>query len=282
MLVLNRLAVGLLVTATAIAQTQSFDSIEVKPARSADPQSRRVTVLPNGDLRATSVNAIGLISDGYGVPANPSERLSALPPWVYSERYDIEAKTSTSAKRVTTSDGNASTLVRDMFRQVLADRFHLVVRTENRSMLAYALGVARGGPKLKQSDVSDCIFDTAHSGCHNFLVGFGHPLNARAVDMDDLAHYIENWTDLPVVNRTSLTGVFTMSTEGWQPMRLPPPPPNGAGTWTSHTCRLFTRFSVGWGLNFIRKSRMSRSTEWSASSAHRRIRNGRNFGDRRT
>jgi uncharacterized protein (TIGR03435 family) len=42
--------------------------------------------------------------------------------------------------------------------------------------------------------------------------------------MDDLAHYIENWTDLPVVNRTSLTGVFTMNTEGWRPMQLLPPP----------------------------------------------------------
>jgi uncharacterized protein (TIGR03435 family) len=229
MLVLNRLAVGLLVTATAIAQAQSFTSIEVKPARSADLQSRRLRVTLNGDLIATSVNAIGLISDGYGVPANPSERLSTLPPWVYSERYDIEAKASSSAKRVSPSDGNVSKLVRDMFRQVLADRFHLVMRTENRSMPVYALVVARGGPMLKQSNLSDCIFDTAQSGCHNFPVGFGHPLNARAVEMDDLAHYIENWTDLPVVNRTALTGVFTMSTEGWRPMRLPPPPPNGAG-----------------------------------------------------
>jgi uncharacterized protein (TIGR03435 family) len=229
MLVFNKLAVGLLVTATAIAQAQLFTSIEVKPARSTDLQSRRVRVTPNGDLIATSVNAIGLISDGYGVPANPSERLSTLPPWVYSERYDIEAKGSSSAKRLSPSDGNVSKMVREMFRQVLADRFHLVMRTENRSMPVYALFVARGGPKVKQSNLSDCIFDTAQSGCHTFPIGFGHPLNARAVDMDDLAHYIENWTDLPVVNRTSLTGVFTMSTEGWRPMRLPPPPPNGAG-----------------------------------------------------
>jgi len=47
--------------------------------------------------------------------------------------------------------------------------------------------------------------------------------------MDDLAHYIENWTDLPVVNQTALVGLFTVNTEGWLPMRLPPPPPNGAG-----------------------------------------------------
>jgi uncharacterized protein (TIGR03435 family) len=229
MLALNRLGVGLLAMATAIMQAQSFTSIQVKPAHSADLQSRRVRILPSGDLIATSVNAIGLISDGYGVPANPSERLSDLPPWVSSERFDIEAKASSSARRVSPFDGNDATLVRDMFRQVLVDRFHLVMRTENRSMPVYALIVARGGAKLKQADFPDCIFDTAQSGCHSFLGGFGHPLNARAVDMDDLAHYIENWTDLPVVNRTSLTGVFTMSTEGWRPMRLPPPPPNGVG-----------------------------------------------------
>jgi uncharacterized protein (TIGR03435 family) len=113
-----------------------------------------------------------------------------------------------------------------MFRQVLAQKFHLVMKAENRSMPVYALIVAGSGPKLKQANSSECIFDTAQDGCHSFLIGFGHPLNGKAVDMDDLAHYIENWTDLPVINRTSLTGNFTMSTRGWQPMNLPPPPPN--------------------------------------------------------
>ena len=46
--------------------------------------------------------------------------------------------------------------------------------------------------------------------------------------MDDLAHYIGNWTDLPVVNRTPVSGLFAVSTEGWTAMRLPPPPPNAA------------------------------------------------------
>jgi uncharacterized protein (TIGR03435 family) len=228
-LLITRAAVCLLVTAPAFAQAQSFATMDVKAARSVDPESSRVRVLPNGDLIGTSVSAITLISYGYGVPANPSERISALPPWVYSERYDIEAKAASSVKQMSPSEGNSPKLVRDMFRQVLADRFRLVMRAENKTVPVYALVVARGGPKLKQLNLSDCIFDTAQGGCHSFLIGFGHPLNARAVDMDDLAHYIENWTDLPVVNRTSLTGVFTMSTEGWRPMRLPPPPPNGAG-----------------------------------------------------
>ena len=222
----KRFAICLLLTASSFAQAQSFVAIDVEPARSVDLESRRVRILPDGDLIGTSVNAITLISEGYSVPANPSDRLSTLPPWVYSERYDIEAKASSSAKQMSLSDGNASKLVRDMFRQILADRFHLEMRDENRTV---PVVVAQGGPKLKQANPSDCVFDTAPEGCHTFLVGFGHPLNGRAVGMDDLAHYIENWTDLPVVNRTSLTGVFTISSEGWRPMRLPPPPPNGAG-----------------------------------------------------
>ena len=46
--------------------------------------------------------------------------------------------------------------------------------------------------------------------------------------MYDLAHYIGNWTDLPVVNRTALSGLFAVNTEGWSAMRLPPPPPNAS------------------------------------------------------
>jgi uncharacterized protein (TIGR03435 family) len=65
-------------------------------------------------------------------------------------------------------------------------------------------------------------------GCHNFIMGRGHPLRARAVNMDDVVQYIENWTDLPVVNRTGVSGLFALETEGWNPMRLPPPPPNNS------------------------------------------------------
>jgi uncharacterized protein (TIGR03435 family) len=60
----------------------------------------------------------------------------------------------------------------------------------------------------------DCIFDTAPEGCHHFVIAFGHPLDANAISMDDLVHYIENWTDLPVVDHTNLSGLFSVNTEG--------------------------------------------------------------------
>src|SRR5450631_36558 len=66
------------------AQAQVFEKVTIRPARSLDPSSRRDQVLPNGDLKGNAVNVISLLTYAYGVPANPSSRLSALPDWVYS------------------------------------------------------------------------------------------------------------------------------------------------------------------------------------------------------
>lgn len=217
---------AILVAATV--QAQSLVMIEVKPAASSSLESRRLRVLPNGDLAARSINAASLIDFAYDVPTNPSERLSILPEWVYTQRYNITAK-APGKTDISSSEAISGKRVKDEFRQILRERFHLLIRTEEKTMPAYALVVAPSGAKMRQADRADCIYDTAQPGCHNFPIGFGHPLNGNAVTMEDLAHYIENWTDLPVVNKTGLDGFFATNSDGWLPMRLPPPPPYGAG-----------------------------------------------------
>jgi uncharacterized protein (TIGR03435 family) len=218
----------LLVALPAVAQSQAFATITIKPARSAGPSNARVQVLSNGDLIASAVPVITLLSYAYDVPVNPSPRLSPLPDWTVRERYDIEGKAPANAITPSLQDSEARSRIQLMIRGLLADRFRLVMRVENKTMSVYALTVASSGSKLQKSATTtkDCTFDTDPEGCHNFVAGLGHPLNAKAIDMDDLAHYIGNWTDLPVVNRTALRGLFTVKTEGWAPMRLPPPPPS--------------------------------------------------------
>ena len=191
----------------------------------------RLQVLPDGELIAHAVLVLDLISYAYDVPSNPSPRLNSLPDWIYGDRYDIEAKAPSNVIMKTSRDGETQLRVKQMIRRLLADRFGLVMRVDRQRMPAYAMTVSSSGLRLQRSGVTqkDCIFDTSQKGCHNFVVGFGHPLDANAISMDDLAHYIENWTALPVVDRTNLSGLFTTHTEGWLPMRLPPPPPNGNG-----------------------------------------------------
>src|SRR5438067_2532409 len=89
--------VCLLVALPAVAQSQAFATITIKPARSADPRNARVQVLPNGDLIATAVPLFALVTRAYDVPVNPSPRLSPLPDWTLAERYDIDAKTFVNA-----------------------------------------------------------------------------------------------------------------------------------------------------------------------------------------
>lgn len=120
-----------------------------------------------------------------------------------------------------------------MIRGLLADRFKLVMQADRKTMPVYALIVSSGGVKLQKSKIAekDCVLDTGTpDSCHHFAAGRGHPLDARAVTTDDLARYIENWADLPVVNRTEVDGLFDVRTEGWAPLQLPPPSPGNAPT----------------------------------------------------
>ncbi len=177
---------------------------------------------------ASEVPLITLFSYAYDLPVNGSPRLSPLPNWTLTEKYDIEAKAAANAIPPGLPPREVRSRMQQMIRGLLADHFSLVMRVENKTMSVYALTVAGGGPKLQKSAIAekDCAFGIGQEGCHDFAGGLGHPLNAKAIDMDDLVHYIANWTDLPVVNRTALSGLFTVNTEGWVPMRLPPPPPN--------------------------------------------------------
>jgi uncharacterized protein (TIGR03435 family) len=225
MSVLCEAVVFLLLAVPAIAQSQAFELISIKPARSGDARNMRMRVLPNGDLDASAVPVLLLLRYAYDVPVNPSPRLSGLPGW--RETYDIEAKAPANAVPRGLPESEKRARMQEMIRGLLADRFKLVMRVEQKTMPVYALTVASGGPNLRKSTIAerDCVFDTGTpESCHNFIAGRGHPLRARAVNMDDLAQYIENWTDLPVVNRTAINGLFAIETEGWTPMRLPPPP----------------------------------------------------------
>jgi uncharacterized protein (TIGR03435 family) len=218
--------VFLLLALPAVAQSQAFEAISIRPVRSGDPRNMRMLILPNGDLDASAVPVLFLLRYAYDVPVNPSPRLSGLPNW--RETYDIQAKAPANAIPPGLPASAKRGRMQAMMRALLADRFRLVMRVEQKTMPVYALTVARGGPNLRKSTVaeSDCVLDTASSeSCHQFIPGRGHPLNARAVSMDDLALYIENWADRPVVNRTAVSGLFAVETEGWRPMRLPPPPP---------------------------------------------------------
>jgi uncharacterized protein (TIGR03435 family) len=54
--------------------------------------------------------------------------------------------------------------------------------------------------------------------CHVFNGGMGRGLHARAANMSDLASFVENWTDRPLLDKTGIKGLYRVETKGWLPM----------------------------------------------------------------
>src|SRR5262245_26272139 len=172
MSVLCEAVVFLLLAVPAVAQSQVFEAISIEPARSGDARNMRMRVLPNGDLDASAVPVLLLLRYAYGVPVNPSPRLSGLPGW--HETYDIEAKAPANAVPAGLPENEKRGRMQGMIRGLLADRFKLVMRVEQKTMPVYVLTVANGGPNLQKSTIAerDCIFDTGTAeSCHNFVMG---------------------------------------------------------------------------------------------------------------
>jgi len=219
-------AVFVVLVMPSLARAQQFASVVIKPSVSSASGASRLQFLPTGDLVCHSVPVVELIAIAYAIPDNPTSRLASLPEWAVHQRFDIEAKTSASLKLDTKDIQAQRRTITILLQELLNDHFGLVLKVRTVTTPVYALTLSGNDQKLTRSTISprDCILDTDSDGCHSFEIGFGHPLNARGVDMFDLAHYLENWTDLPVVDRTATTGLFAMHSQGWQPMNLPPPP----------------------------------------------------------
>jgi uncharacterized protein (TIGR03435 family) len=118
-----------------------------------------------------------------------------------------------------------------MLQSLLADRFHLKIHYENREVPVYAVVVAKNGPKLEKSKMTeiDCKEgDPVGKGCHTIMGGMGRGLHGEAITVGDMIAYVENWTDRPLIDETGLTGLYNVQTSGWTPLRPGAPPAPGA------------------------------------------------------
>ena len=121
--------VYLLLALPAVAHSQAFAKITIRPASSADPRNMRMQVLPNGDLIANAVPVIMLLSYAYDVPVDPSPRLSPLPDWTIRESYDIEGKGIANAITPSLQGSDSRSRIQQKIRGLLADRFRLAMRS---------------------------------------------------------------------------------------------------------------------------------------------------------
>ena len=106
-----------------------------------------------GNLNVLNAPIRALITMAYGIR---NFQLSGGPGWVGTDRYDVIAKPEKIQTappppdaRLTDDERNVrDQALKEQVRNLLADRFGLVVHKEAREEQIYFLTVAKGGPKL--------------------------------------------------------------------------------------------------------------------------------------
>jgi bla regulator protein blaR1 len=154
------LALVLLAVTTAIARSPAqtpqsappaFAVASIKP--SPPPSGGSMFVdhgsRPGGQWFAQNTELLSILRTAYPAFSLPGQIVGG-PDWVSSQRFDVNAR----------AEGNPSSeSMSAMLRQLLADRFSLKVRTEQRDVDVYALVLDRAdrrlGPGMMQS-TTDC------------------------------------------------------------------------------------------------------------------------------
>jgi uncharacterized protein (TIGR03435 family) len=189
--------------AQSSAPRPKFDAFEVatiKPVESDAKAGRYIKMDGTHRFVEKDYTLKLLIAAAYDL--NP-RTISGGPGWVEADHYDILAETPGEVRP--THEEQMS-----MLRNLLADRFKLSFHREQKEFSIYVLGVAKSGPKLRES--------AAPPGDPAALISTVYPqrivLPARNATMADLASLMQRAIlDRPVVNKTGLTGRYDFDLE---------------------------------------------------------------------
>ena len=119
----------------------TFEVTSVKPNKTGD-QGSRVGMSPNGRFQATNVTLKQMITNASNLRSFP---VVGGPAWLESDRFDIAATVGHEIKP--TPAGPPAELIQ-MVKNLLADRFKLIVHTETRDVPIYNLMFARPDARL--------------------------------------------------------------------------------------------------------------------------------------
>jgi uncharacterized protein (TIGR03435 family) len=142
-----------------------------------------------------------LIRDAFGIEPDQLDG----PSWIYLERYAVNAKVPSGA---------TGEQFRQMMVNLLVERFGLVFHRVAKELPAYAITVAKGGPKLMPTTLNDQFgrFQCSSSDRETMKC----ELTQTSIGV--LANRIENLlrpgkVDIPVVDHTGISGKFDFNLE---------------------------------------------------------------------
>jgi uncharacterized protein (TIGR03435 family) len=232
-----RVIFGALALGAAALAQQTFDVASVKPSppaeggratlatlmdRLADNQARGWLPAEKGRLKLENRSLRGLIAMAY--KARTSE--ISGPAWLADARFEVQA---------TFPEGTPKEALTEMLRNLLVERFGLVVHREDREVAGYALVEAKGGAKLtpaapekpeeaapmdeearreQQRKMQEAAQKRMQEMAKLRAAGEGpvnrNSWNAPSVTMQQTADWLATLVGKPVVEATGIEGKYAM------------------------------------------------------------------------
>ncbi len=187
--------------------TPAFDVASIHPNNSDHTARTHIYSYANqGHFIAINATPMQLLQYAYNLP---SSRIVGASGWATSSKYDIEAKSDQGLadKLALLSYPDAKDQLLKMVQLLLADRFHLAAHREARELPVYELVAAKGGVKFLP--VKDGPKNIVDSNSHAGIVSMKITNSSRA--MSDLAEMLYRYAGRVVLDRTGLSGVYSIS-----------------------------------------------------------------------
>ena len=182
----KRLLILLVCLHAAAQERPAFEVASIKPVKyEGGPLRVRARIDADG-IDFVNVTVQNCILRAFGVKAYQI----VGPDWIRTQRFTIAAKAGGPAPQEK---------ILLMLQRLLAERFQFVQHRETREMPAYALVVAKGGPKLKVS-ASDAVTEVGG--------GDGPGINFQNAGMGELISVLTQESGRPVIDATGLTGKY--------------------------------------------------------------------------
>jgi uncharacterized protein (TIGR03435 family) len=218
---------GLLTTPLSRAQTtapnsftglqtvaeKKFDVATIKPGMPTPglpDQAWRLGPPGHGGIDIMNLELKKIIASSFRI----QDSMVFGPGWIASTRFNIVGKGPDPAV--------PNTVVWEMMRSLLVERFQMKYHLESRELPVYLLTIAKGGPKLGKAEEGHCkeqikagqtcgdvIFPAFGAGIYNMPIG---------ALISGLARTLQ---DRPIVDRTGLTGKYDILVR-WMPDNVKP------------------------------------------------------------
>lgn len=182
-----------LLLVVSLAQVPQFEVAAIHPTDPKEFATPSGCTTTPGLMRCSNVTLKRCIVGAYGIGP---DRILGGPDWINTDRFQITGISDQPA-------GDKPLMT--MLQALLAQRFKLACHWESRRSHGMVLEVAKHGPKLQPSSAEEGGYNNAHNH-----------IEAKSITMGRFAEILSRNLNLPVIDRTGLTGAFKIMLR-WNP-----------------------------------------------------------------